>query len=110
MNKISFIGVSGLELRWVREQAGWTRARLSQWFERSFENKRDKRSVKSLARFEGLDVVPVLVVQQYRAMIGTDTFDELLRRAKEASAVGTLEAMIKRGNQWGGPKKESAES
>ena len=96
MSAISLVGISGKELRWVREKAGLSRSQLSSMLERNGEEILRGVSTKSLERYETLPEVPALYAQQYRKVIGADIFDELLQQARKASLSGELGGTIRR--------------
>lgn len=98
MNTVSIVGVSGKELRWIREKAGLSRPRLALLLARNDGEILSGVSTKTLERYETLPEVPALYVQQYRKVIGAEIFDELLQNARKTSAAGKLEETIKGGN------------
>lgn len=82
MNSISLLDVAGYALQWIREQAGWSRPRVTQILQRNREVSGDFMSTKSMERWEASPLVPPLVVNRYRQVIGPDVFDELLERSR----------------------------
>jgi len=108
MKNVSLVGISGMELRWIREQAGMPRSRLMELLRRRVYEGEDVAigiDMNTIARYEKRSIVPVLHVQYYRRMIGEELFDELLVMARKAFAAGKLVGMIKWGRAWRNRKR-----
>jgi hypothetical protein len=80
------LALSGKELQWVRQQAGWSRPRLAYYLGRQGHFDGDPCQASAIKRIEAGNAVPPVFVSRVRELIGPELFDDLLRIAREAPA------------------------
>ncbi|MBS1911687.1 MAG: hypothetical protein JST22_06860 [Bacteroidetes bacterium] len=79
----TLLNVRGRDLLYVREEAGYSRARLSQRMRRDDDHDAIPSSPNTLLRYEStIGEVKPLVAAAYRRAIGEELFDALLERLR----------------------------